>query len=123
VTVKTKHHNAAAHRKELADAINDSLIEATAGITAFATGGQASATQLTTEINEISTVATAADSVKLPSVAAGMVVRIINNGAEACAVFPFTSDNLGAGVNTSASLAAGAGITYAGYDSVNWRAV
>lgn len=92
----------------------------TAGITAFAGGGQASATALTTDINEVSTVATAADSVKLPSAAAGYSVTIINNGANACDVFPASGDNLGAGIDTAASLAAGAKITYDCYDTTNW---
>ena len=91
-----------------------------AGITAFATGGQASATALTKDINEISTVATAGDSVKLLSAAAGLQQTIINNGANACDVFPNTGDNLGAGVDTAISLAAGAQITYLAYDATNW---
>jgi hypothetical protein len=40
-------------------------------ITAFASGGQASATLLDSGYNRVSTVATAADSVKLPSCVAG----------------------------------------------------
>ena len=48
----------------------------TAGITAFAGGGQGSATALTTEINQISTCATGGDSVKLPAAAAGYMVAI-----------------------------------------------
>jgi len=95
----------------------------TAGITAFATGGQASATQLTTDINELSTVATGGDSVKLPTAAAGLTITVINNGASACDVFPNTSDDLGAGVDTAVSLAAGANITYAAYDATNWESV
>lgn len=95
----------------------------TAGITAFATGGQASATLLTTDINEVSTVGTAGDSVKLPVAIAGYKITIINNGANACDVFPNTSDNLGAGVDTAVSLAAGANITYASYNATNWVSV
>ena len=95
----------------------------TAGITAFATGGQASAVELTKDINEISTVATTADSVKLPTAVAGYKITIINNGSNATDVFPSASDNLGAGVDTAASLAAGANITYASYDTTNWESV
>ena len=95
----------------------------TAGITAFATGGQGSATALTSDINEISTCATTGDSVKLPTAVAGRVVRIINNGAAACDVFPWASDDIGAGTNTAISLAAGAGVTYAAYSTTDWRAV
>jgi len=94
--------------------------QVTASITAFATGGQASATQITDDISEISTVATTGDSVKLPIAQSGLSITIINNGANACDVFPSTSDNLGAGVDTAASLAAGAKITYVSYDNTNW---
>ena len=92
----------------------------TAGITAFATGGQANAVLLGSAINEVSTVATTADSVKLVSAEAGIKMTIINNGANAMDVFPATSDNLGAGVDTAVSLAAGANITYISYDVTNW---
>jgi len=99
------------------------IFGATSAITAFATGGQGSATQLTSKINQISVCATGGDSVKLPAAAAGREVVIINNGASACDVFPSTSDNLGSGVDTAASLATGAKITYVSYDTTNWIAV
>ena len=82
--------------------------QANVAITAFATGGQASATQLDESYNVITTVATTGDSVKLPPVfAVNSVVYIKNNGANAADVFPATGDNLGAGLNTAVSLAAG----------------
>lgn len=91
-------------------------------ITAFATGGQASAYAITKEINNISVSATAGDSVKLPPALSGYRITVINNGAAACDVFPDTGDNLGAGVNIAASLVAGAVITYVSYDATNWIA-
>lgn len=57
------------------------------GITAAAGGGQGAATQLTAEINRITTVATAADSVKLPPSAVGLDLMVINHGANAMQVF------------------------------------
>lgn len=75
---------------------------------------------LTKEINEISTCATIGDSVTLPAAIGGQKVTIINNGVNAADVFPASGDNLGAGVNTAVSLAAGANITYASYDATNW---
>lgn len=101
----------------------DLTVQTTAGLTAFATGGQGSATQLTSGINEIATCATGGDSVKLPAAVAGLVARIINNGAAACDVFPASGDDLGAGTDTAASLGIGTGITYAAYDTTNWRSV
>ena len=54
----------------------------TASITAFATGGQASAVALTSYINQISVCATDGDSVKLPAAVAGAEVLVINDGAK-----------------------------------------
>lgn len=77
-------------------------------ITAFATGGQASATALTTEYNSVDTVATAADSVKLPTSKSGMRVVVLNNGATALAVFPVTGEAInGLGANNSITLGTG----------------
>lgn len=95
----------------------------TAGITAFATGGQASATALTEDVNEVSIVATTGDSVKLLSAAVGLTQTVINNGANAMDVFPNTGDDLGSGVDTAQSLAAGSNITYVAYDATNWESV
>jgi hypothetical protein len=61
-----------------------------ATITAFAGGGQASATQIAVDVNRITTCATAADSVKLPSAVVGMQIFIQNDGAAAANVFPAT---------------------------------
>lgn len=80
-------------------------VAATGAITAFATGGQASGTLLTSGFNRISVCATAADSVKLPVSAKGMWVRVVNNGAAAAAVFPGTGDAInGLGANNSLTL-------------------
>jgi hypothetical protein len=87
--------------------------QANVAITAFATGGQASATQLDESYNVITTVVTTGDSVKLPPVfAIDSVMYIKNDGANAADVFPATGDNLGAGLNTAVSLASGASISF-----------
>lgn len=101
------------------------LSSVTAGITAFSGGGQGSAVELITTINKISTVAAPADSVKLDAAVAAYSKRrtILNNGVSACDVFPGSSDDIGAGVDTAVSLAAGANITYESYDATNWFAV
>ena len=63
----------------------------TAAITAGTTQTIAGATQLYTGFNFIATVGTAGDAVKLPAVAPipGQSAWVFNNGASACAVFPF----------------------------------
>ncbi|MCK5611365.1 hypothetical protein KAR91_56365 [Candidatus Pacearchaeota archaeon] len=80
---------------------------------------------LIVSVNEISVCANAGDAVTLPLAIAGFSydVTIINNGANASDVFPALGDDLGAGVNTAASLAAGASITYRSYDDTNWIVV
>jgi hypothetical protein len=76
------------------------------GITAFAGGGQTNATLLTNGINRVDTVATAADSVKLPASTAGtapgilgQIVIVTNNTATSMQVFGSGTDtiNIGAG--------------------------
>lgn len=65
------------------------------GITAHAGGGQASAYQLTKQINRVTTVATAADSVVLPSAVAGLWVVIVNDdSADSLQVFGLGSDTI-----------------------------
>ena len=97
-------------------------ISVAAGVTADVGSSQGDGA-ITTDVVQISTCANAGDAVTLPTAAAGLKVHIINDGAEACDVFPASSDNLGAGVDTAASLAAGASITYVAYDATNWQAM
>jgi hypothetical protein len=96
--------------------LNSGVIQApNAGvaITAFATGGQGSATQLNQSNNVITTVATTGDSVKLPPVfLINSVIFVKNDGANAADVFPATGDDLGEGLNTAVSLASGASISF-----------
>jgi len=85
----------------------------TTGITAFATGGQANAVELSKEYSVLGTVGTTGDSVKLPATTlVGKRFVIKNAGANDADVFPSTGGDLGAGANTAVSLAAGATITY-----------
>ena len=94
------------------------------GITAD-TGSIQGGSPLTGSVNEISVCANAGDAVTLPLAVGGFSydVTIINNGANASDVFPALGDDLGAGVNTASSLAAGASITYRSYDDTNWIVV
>lgn len=84
------------------------LVSAANGLTAFAGGGQASATALTAGINRVTTVATAADSVRLPAAVAGTRVVVINAAAaNAMNVFPATGEAINAlSANTAISVAA-----------------
>jgi hypothetical protein len=74
------------------------------GITAAAGGGQSGAFQLTRQTNRITTVATAADSIKLPPAVPGREVTIINRGANPLQCFGSgtdTVDQTGATVGVS----------------------
>lgn len=91
-------------------------------ITAFATGGQASATALTAEINNITTVATAGDSVKLPAAVAGKHVHIKNSGATALDIFPATSDSIDAlAVNLAIRIQPGSSVDFYAKDAIVWE--
>ncbi len=83
------------------------------GITANAGGGQGSAVTLISSYHEISTCASAADSVKLPSAFQdGAIIEVWNNGAESANVFPASGDDLGQGSDTAEALPAGEGARY-----------
>lgn len=92
----------------------------TAGITASTTQTQGQGA-LTTEINEVSTVANANDTVTLPSAVAGRKVWVFNNGANTLQIFPASGDNLGAGVDTATTVTAGNNITFVAYNNTNWE--
>lgn len=85
------------------------LTNLTTGITAHAGGGQADATQLSALVNVVDTVATAADSVKLPApTVVGQVVIVSNTAAAAAQVFGSGTDTInGVATATGVSLAAG----------------
>lgn len=81
------------------------ILESTAdSLTAHAGGGQTNALLLTAATNRITTVGTAADSVKLPVSVAGMSINIINDAsANAAQVF-------GSGTDTIDGVATGTGV-------------
>jgi hypothetical protein len=80
----------------------------TNSITAYAGGGQTNAVALTSSINRVTTVATAADSVKLPAATAGARVDVINAAAtNSLNVFPATGEYMTATQNGSQAVAAG----------------
>jgi hypothetical protein len=79
------------------------------GLTAHAGGGQAGATPLTGDVNRVTTVATAADSVLLPAAKAGLKLTVINAAAaNSMNVFPAAGDAINAAAaNAAQALAAG----------------
>jgi hypothetical protein len=74
----------------------------TGSLTAYATGGQANATQLNLGENLVTVVAATSDSCKLPATAAvGEKVRVTNKGVSIMDLFPASGDDLGQGVDTA----------------------
>lgn len=84
--------------------------EGAATITARAGGGKANATPITVGTTVVGTVATAADSVLLPSPKAGDVYWVMNRGANACQMFA-------AGTATINGAATGTGVSLPAADS------
>lgn len=94
----------------------------TAGITAFAGGGQGSATALASNMNEVTTVATQGDSVALPAATAGKVVTVLNRGAFPMQVFGAGTDTIN-GIATATGVSQGVNTTAVYRCSVagNWE--
>ena len=103
------------------------------GLVAFAGGGQSSATPLTGQLNRVVTVATAGDSVLLPTNALvtawadgprgrdGLAIVVRNDGANALAVFPEGSDAIdGGSASASVSLPAGTIATFYCFTAGAW---
>jgi hypothetical protein len=99
------------------------LYKATNAITAFAGGGQSSATALTSEHNSITTCATAGDSVKLPTSVAGKRIVVNNLGAAYANVYPISGDLIDAlSANAPVSLPANSTITFTCTVAGSWQA-
>lgn len=92
------------------------------GVTAYAGGGQASATALTADVNFVTTCATHGDSVKLPTASLGKVVTVRNDGAKSVAIFPQTGGSIAScGTNAARYLPKGCSLTFYGQSSTAWK--
>lgn len=76
---------------------------------------------LSANINEVSTVNNTGDVVTLPPVTDAFHITIINNGSNSMNIYPNTSNDLGAGVNLPAPLAANSFVIYVVYSSTSWK--
>lgn len=79
-------------------------------VTAFATGGQTSATQLAGNAGNVTTCATAGDSVKLPAGVVGRIFPLRNSGAASMQVFGNGTDVIN-GVATATGVAQANGVS------------
>ena len=101
---------------------NPIVIDTNTGITAFATGGQGSAVALTGEYNNVTTVASAFDSVKLLTAVLGQIQTVKNSGVSILSVFPNTSDSLNAlAVNLSVDIPVGGEVTFRAISDTVWE--
>ena len=92
-------------------------------LTAHAGGGQASALQITSEVNRVTTVATSGDSVVLPASVAGLTVLINNSGANPMQVYGLGSDTInGVAAATGVSQMPGSEVIYVCPSAGNWEA-
>ena len=92
-------------------------------ITAHAGGGQANAVALTSELNRITTVATAGDSVALPASAAGLTVIVENAGANPMQVYGAGTDTInGVATATGVSQMQSSVVIYTCYTAGAWFA-
>jgi len=94
------------------------------GLTAYAGGGQANGTALGPFFSTVDTVATTADSVKLPSTqsVAGAIHVVHNAGANSMNVFPNTGHAIDAlGANNAYAHAAGKTVIYISTSSTAWQ--
>lgn len=97
------------------------LNSVTTGITAYAGGGQANATELSTGTNVIATVATAWDSIKLPTAVTGIKVSLYNSGAEYADLYPGTGDELmHFAANVAVPISPNGTITLQAINATNW---
>jgi hypothetical protein len=94
-------------------------------VTASTTQTQAAgiALALTGDIIRVSICANINDAIALPTAVAGRDVTVINNGANLLQIFPFTSDDLGAGVNASTTLLSGSSVRFLAVDATTWVVV
>ena len=90
------------------------------GLTASVTQTQAGGLALLSSYNEISTVGTTGDALTAFDVFQGHRLIVVNNGANDLQLFPAVGDDIGAGVDTAVTIAAGELGVFLGRDSINW---
>ena len=101
------------------------VLSAANALTAHAGGGQASALQLSKQVNRVTTVGSAGDSVKLPAATAGLNVVVINAAAaNAMDVFPASGEAINAlSADTAISVAANKVIMFFCAVAGTWNSV
>lgn len=108
---------------DMGGAVRDLYTTANA-ITAFATGGQASAVLLGAAMNRVTVVATTGDSVKLPLSKVGAELEVYNRGANSLNVFPAVGEQISTlGANTAYPLATVKSAKFSCMVAGNWDVI
>ena len=117
------------------DSVGFTQLSVSNGLTAFAGGGQGSATLLNSAVNRFTTVASAGDSAKLPFCGAntspngavlgpGSQVWVINTTATSMNVFPNTGDAINAlAANTAIAVATVTGKLFVCATAGTWQSL
>lgn len=97
------------------------MTNSSTGITAYAGGGQGSATQFSALCCRVDTVASAGDSIKPSGASFGSMFFIHNSGANPCDIFPPSGQNFeGLAADTAISLPVGCSVAIYYYSSNEW---
>jgi hypothetical protein len=92
----------------------------TGSITAFAGGGQGSATALTKKWNEVTTCATEFDSVKLMGAKIGSKQVVFNNTLNTLSVFPVSGESINGVADYQFNIQAGGVMTFESQKNGRW---
>ena len=104
-------------------AINDPAFDVSVGNTAN-TGSAQGNNPITSFLYEIATCANAGDAVTLPAASAGLMVIVVNNGAESADVFPASGDKIdGGSTNAAYALASATNTIFICQDATDWDTV
>jgi len=96
--------------------------QSTQNVTALAGGGQTGATQLNNGNNVVANVASANDSVVLPSDANGKTITVTNTSANSLNVYPSSGESINSlAVNAPLAVAPGATTVFYGVSDTNYR--
>lgn len=94
------------------------------GMTAFAGGGQANATQITKRFSRFDTVAVNNASAKLDDAIAGTARKVQNNGANDMLLYPKTGENFyGLAANAPLFIVSGQQVEVLCYDATEWTII
>ncbi len=108
---------------QLNKALSNPAYSSQDNITATASGVQSNAYQLSAALNNVTTVGSGADSLRLPPAVAGAEVLVANNGANAAQVYGHGTDTINSVLTTTGvSQAAGSYVLYTCFTKGNWQA-